>query len=157
MEENKDFQSKIPDILQENKDVIELTPTLRADLTVSVKWSKFLAVAGIVVSIFTLIAAIAMFVGSPASADEEDVISPIAMMAGVGTGIAYLIMAVIYGGISIILLKTANNLKVALSTGDQDKFSAGFHHLKTFVTIMGIMAVIGLAVALFSIIGICLI
>ncbi|MBO6117608.1 MAG: hypothetical protein J6P44_03595 [Bacteroidales bacterium] len=157
MEENKDFQSKIPDIPQENKDVIELTPTLREDLTVSVKWSKFLAVAGIVVSVLTLIAAIAMFVGSPASADEEDVINPITMLAGVGTGIAYLIMAVIYGGISIILLKTANNLKVALSTGEQDKFSAGFHYLKTFVTIMGIMTVIGLAIALFSIIGICLI
>lgn len=156
MEENTEFQSKIPDIPQENKNVIELTPTVREDFTVSVKWGKFFAIAGIAMSALMFIFAITMFFGGSVSVNDEETLSPIIAMAGIGTGIMYLIMAIVYCIMSVILLKAVNNFKTALTIGGQDKFAVGFHHLKTFITIVGILIIISIVVVLFSFIGLAL-
>lgn len=133
--------------------VINLTPTVKQDVTSLVKWGRFFAYAGFVMTALTFILALVIFFTGKADETEEDIMNVLSSAAGVFAGVMYLIISLIYGVLSYMLLGASSKLRLGLQNGSQDDFSTGIHKLKNFITAMGIMMIIFLSVMLVSILG----
>jgi uncharacterized membrane protein len=117
------------------------------------RWGKFLAIAGLVFSVFLLIVGILVSMREPANerlfVDEEA-----RAARRIGSLIGSLFLGLIYIFPSIMLLRYSTKLKAALATNNQDEMIQAFRAQKTMYVYMGILTIIGLVFMLLAIVGI---
>lgn len=152
----------IPEVIErqeQNNQVIELTPTVKNDFVASAKWGKFFGIISFIGAGLCFIFAIgSLFMKSAMDTmtDEfEGMELSIGMMgfAGAVSFIIYLICAVICVVIGYFLFKASKNILDGINLNNQDKIAVGSHSLKTFCQIYGIITIIGLAIAVLTILG----
>ena len=139
--------------------VIELTPTVKNDLTSSAKWSKVFGVLSFIGAGICLIAAVgSLFLKSAMTSmadelDGMDLSYSAAAFSGIMMFVIYLICAVIGAVLGYLLFSTGKKILNGVSSDNQEQTAAGLHHLKIFCQIYGIITIIALAFACLTIIG----
>jgi hypothetical protein len=138
-----------------------LTSELQVDAIASshlqetAKWAKFLAVAGIILSI--IIGLAGLFAGSILSSMTRGFgnSNPMGAAASGMVTIFYLFIAAVYFFLSLYLYRFAVKMRLALQTSDQQNFNDSLLNLKLVYRIMGIILIIYLGlIALLLIVSI---
>lgn len=105
-------------------------------LKTATTWARIVAIVGFISAGLTLLGS---FVSPGASAAEQAVM--------VGSIFGSLIVAVIAVIINLFLYKFANYTATSLSTMNQEQFNSGINNLRSYFKIVGILVIIGLALA----------
>ncbi|MBP3254064.1 MAG: hypothetical protein J6M30_06120 [Bacteroidales bacterium] len=140
MEENNISQT-------ETVQTIELTPTVKEDITVSAKWGRFFAILLYVLAVVMLGVIIFLAVGKT---EEYDAVSTVLSTV---TAVLCFIGAVIYVVFGYLLWKTTQNTLKGLEKNNQDLLAAGMHGLKRFMQLAGIITVVMLFVYFITIVA----
>jgi hypothetical protein len=122
-------------------------------------WAKFIAIVGIILSVFLCFAA--FFMGALLSRFSTNPYGRSGSAAALSAGfitVFYLIIAVVFFFISLYLYRFATKMKQALQTADQLSLNQSFQNIKVYFRILGIITVlyvglIGLSI-LIGIIGV---
>lgn len=127
-----------------------IDPTSKAHLIETAKWTKLLAVAGFIfiglmISWGLLMPSI-MEKSMRNFPNDPEFPNTFAMMRGVML-IYMLVIATIYFFPCFFTLRFSNSLKKALHQNDQDQLTYAFQQLKVTVRYLGILAIIGLVLA----------
>ncbi|MEO5968117.1 MAG: DUF5362 family protein [Ferruginibacter sp.] len=113
-------------------------------LSETAKWAKFLAVVGFVLT--GLIVLMAIFAGAIISGLlRTGDAGAVAAVSSTAISVLYLIVAAIYFFMSLYLYRFAINMKIALSTTNQENLNISFQNLKSVYKVMGIITIIYLA------------
>ncbi|HWB24630.1 MAG TPA: hypothetical protein VG738_04080 [Chitinophagaceae bacterium] len=121
--------------------LLRIDDSIQSHLVAIAKWNKFMAIAGIIISIiFVFTAVVSNIFLYNTSAPGADA----AYIAGerIGSLFVYLIMIAVYLIPSIFRLKFANRLMKALNTNDQYLLTSSFGQLKIFTKFIGIATII---------------
>jgi len=113
-------------------------------------WSKFLGIAGFIVSGFYVI--VALFAGAFMSQFGGGMEGIGVIGSGVLT-IVYLIFAVIGIVISLFMFRFGKNMKTALLSNDQVSLQSAFHNLKLVYRFYGIVMIIAMGFMILAFIG----
>lgn len=120
----------------ENASLI-VTNSVKADLSETAKWGKFISIVGFVSVGFLLLLAISLlFTGQ---AGEQMTGFSSAMISGF-----YFVMAIIYIVPVYFLFRYSNGMKKALNRDDQSELAAAFGNLKKLFVFLGIVTAITL-------------
>lgn len=114
-------------------------------------WSRFLGIAGFIVSGLYLV--VALFAGTLMSKFSSGLQGG---SGAFGTGIMtimYLIFAAIGILISLYMLRFGKNMKTALLSNDQDSLQTAFLNLKLVYRFYGIIMIIGMGFMVLALIG----
>mgnify|MGYP001091583914 CR=1 FL=1 len=142
--------------IEDNVDVpepgIAISDTALAYLKETSKWTKFLAVLGLIfVGIITIAA---FFVGKIFSS------IPVAGLDGITSGFAYLftfiylVIGLVYFFPSWYLFKFSSQLKTALTNKDSDALDEAFSNHKSFYKFFGVFTIVFLSIyVVFGLIG----
>lgn len=105
-------------------------------------WAKFLSIIGFIISGVLLLAAI--FAGSFLSSfSGTGGVGGIHSMFGAGVlSAVYVVIAVIYFIMSLLLYRFATKMKIALQASDQDNFNVSLYNLKMVYRITGIVVIV---------------
>lgn len=123
---------------------LSIDPVIKAHLSETAKWGKFLAIVGFVFCGIILLAGI--FIVSAFSSVEKTYSSygNTSLIASFGPGIfvIYIIIAVLYFFPCLFLLRFSNKMKAALAADNQPELTASFQNLKILFRYVGILTII---------------
>ena len=144
MEETLDIQEEIK---------IRLTPLAESYLLTATRWSKFLAILGFIYAGFILI--MSFFIGTLFSLAAAN--SPIGLggIPGIFLSFVYIIIAAVVFLCAYYMYNFATKTQRGIKTREEYNVEAGMKSLKNYYLITGILAIVGLSVAvLFIFVGI---
>jgi hypothetical protein len=144
------------DLLQ-NDLVIDLTG--HDHLKETAKWTKFLGILGLIVSVIIIIGSFfigAIFAKLGSTSIDEGTPNPMATLGAMGGVITavYLFLGVLVFFISLYLYKFGAKMKIALQNSDQAELNLSLKNLKFYFRIHGILAIIYLVIVALALIGI---
>lgn len=113
-------------------------------------WAKFLAIAGFVMSILIIFAAI--FAGTMFNKLAPGLPAGGAMMAGGMVMIVYLIIAAVSFFMALFLFKFGVKMQTALKVSDQETLNLAFQNLKMYYRFAGIITIIYLIILLLALV-----
>jgi amino acid transporter len=117
------------------------------------KWGKFLAISGLIFSVFLLVIGIAVSMKEPANEgffiDEES-----RAARRIGSLVGSLFLGFIYIFPSIMLLRYSTKLKSALAVNNQEDLTNAFRAQKTMYVYIGILTILMLVFMLIATIGV---
>ncbi|KAA5534899.1 hypothetical protein F0919_09875 [Taibaiella lutea] len=120
----------------------------KAYLLETTRWTKFLAIIGFIFIGLMLVVALAMFtMGSYVSS-----FAGLGSYFGVGMGLLYIVIGVLYLFPILSLLKFSTNMKAGIQTSNIELITEGFRHQKNLFKFMGIMTIIVIALYLILIV-----
>lgn len=121
---------------------LSLSPEIKDYLRQTAKWSKLLAIVGYVMVALLVIIAIAMmfFMGSMLSGLADA--GGMGALGGVGIGVVYLLLALLYFFPVRYLHKFSSQMKVALDTNNHTALTSSFSNLKSLYKFWGILTAI---------------
>ena len=144
---------------------LTIDPVTKTSLSETAKWSRFLAIVGMIFLGLAVIGVLYMaYVMSSVGGIVQDTEayrqsgSPFSF-AGLGIGMAlfYIIMIAVWFFPLMYLLRFANRMKVALRGNDQQALNISFQNLKSCMKFVGVVTIIILAVyaivIIFAVIG----
>jgi hypothetical protein len=130
-------------LLQEN---LHIDSIGQSYLSETAKWGNFLAIVGFVFS--GLIAIVAFFIGTIFATLMSNFNPYAAAGASMGVGFItglYLLIAVFYFFMSLLLYRFSRKMKTALETNDQESLNESFLNLKKIYKITGIITIVYLS------------
>jgi hypothetical protein len=112
------------------------------------KWTRFLAITGIVISIMLAITGLAggAILEKMSAANQSPLISPAAL------AVIYEIIAAVYFFLSVLLKRFSDKLNTALSSNHQPSLNDAFLNLKYVYRFLGIILIIYLSLVAFVLI-----
>lgn len=120
-------------------------------LAETAKWATFLSVLGFIGS--GILAIVAFFAGTAMSTLSSNPYGGGSAFMGAGFVTAlYLVIAIVYFFLSLLLYRFATKMKSALYGTDQEALNNSFLNLKNLYKMMGILAIIYLAMIVLGII-----
>jgi hypothetical protein len=130
---------------------LQIDAIAHAHLAETAKWATFLAILGFIGS--GILAIIAVFAGTAMSTLSSNPYGGGSALMGAGFVTAlYLVIAVVYFFLSVLLFRFATKMKTALYRTDQDALNNSFLNLKNLYKMMGILAIIYLAMMVLGIV-----
>ncbi len=109
----------------------------------SAKWAKFIAIVGFIGCGLMVFAG--LFAGSILSTTSAMAFGPYSGLGGGVFTVIYLIFAAIWFFPCYYLYKFASQMKLALSTNEQEKLSGSLKNLKSYFRFLGILIIIMLS------------
>jgi TRAP-type C4-dicarboxylate transport system permease small subunit len=137
--------------MEENQSVFDLQvdQTASQNLLGTARWAKFLSVVAFVCMGLFLILFLSL--QSQLSRSFSELIPGLGASEGLGIILVVLIIVIgIVGLLMYFLLRAATHIKGGILTNNQQQFNAGLGYLKSYFTMYGIIAIIGL---IFKILG----
>lgn len=124
---------------------MRLTPMAENFLMAATRWAKFLSVLGFILSGFILILALAFgtIISALGAMGGSSAVAA-GVPAALGT-IVYLIVSVIYFFIAYFMYNFASKTQKALTSRQEQLMEDGMKSIRNYFQIIGIMAIIGLA------------
>ncbi len=119
----------------------QVTNRAKNFLATAASWGKFLAIMGFIGTGIMVIAAFGlMLMGStiPSLASNP----AFGGLGGIGVGLLYLVLAVVYVFPSLFLFKFSSKIKSSIRNSDSLEMEDGFKNLKSLFMFMGIMTII---------------
>jgi hypothetical protein len=132
--------------------VMEIDGNVMAILNETRKWTKFLSIVGFVAIGFMLI--MGLMVGTVMDSLNEYQTGSAMPISGGFLGFTYVIVAVIYFFPVWFLFKFSNHIKTALYFKNQEALYTAFNNLKYHYKFVGILTIVGILIAIASIIGV---
>ncbi|RQO29852.1 hypothetical protein DBR32_14825 [Taibaiella sp. KBW10] len=113
----------------------------------TVRWTKFMAILGFIVTGFMVIVAlIFMTVGGIAGSMSSTPFSGLGVLGGIGIGLLYLAFAFLYFYPIFCLYKFTVCMKSGLFTENQLQITEAFRYQRNMYRFMGILAIITISI-----------
>ncbi len=125
---------------------IQLDSLAKTYLKETAKWAKFLAILGMVMMGFIILIGITMMVSMGSLSALSPELGMMSGMMGIGLGLVYIVMALIYVYPIWKLYEFANLTKKALMSEDSDLLTQAFGAQKSMFKFWGILMVILLGI-----------
>lgn len=121
---------------------VSVSSEIKDYLHTTAKWGKFLAVVGFVVTGFIVMAALSvgLFFGTLGSILFPGM--PDSGFIGVGLGLLYALLAVIYFFPAWYLFQFSTKMMLAVRNDDQEFFTIGFKNMKSLFRFLGIATLV---------------
>ena len=120
----------------------------KAYLLETTRWTRFLSIIGFIFIGFMLILALLMLTMGSYFSSEFSGFGSLGGYFGVGLGLAYILIAVLYLIPILSLLKFSTNMKAGINTNNAELITEGFRHQKNLFKFFGIMTIIVIALYL---------
>ena len=128
-----------------------LTGSDKTNLLEAVKWGKFLAIIGLIMSGMVVLFGLFMIGGAGGAFDE------VYPGIGGGVGFIYILFSLLYIFPSLYLLRFSTQLKRGITSSDQESCSDAYNNLRRLFLFMGVLTIVVLAlyalIILFAIMG----
>ncbi|WP_420577528.1 DUF5362 family protein [Ekhidna sp.] len=128
-----------------------LTESDKTNLLEAVKWGKFLAIIGLIMSGMVVLFGLIMIGGAGGAFDE------VYPGIGGGVGFIYILFSLLYIFPSLYLLRFSTQLKRGINSSDQESCSDAYNNLRRLFLFMGVLTIVVLAlyalIILFAIMG----
>lgn len=118
-----------------------LDESAKAHLLETTRWTKFIAIMGIVGSVFIILGGVSVMYYTSFQTNMDG-------GYGVGMGLFYVVLAAVYIYPSICLVKFSRAIKLGVQTSNSEMISNGFRHQKNMYRFIGISIIISIAFAL---------
>lgn len=120
----------------------------KAYLLETTRWTKFLAIMGFIFLGIMLLIALAMFTMGSYAYSQLSGFGGMGGYFGMGMGLLYVLIAVLYLYPIISLLKFSTNMKAGIQTNNGELITEGFRHQKNLYKFLGILTIITIALYL---------
>ncbi|MBL7726879.1 MAG: hypothetical protein JNM68_04290 [Dinghuibacter sp.] len=140
------------DVLRPSEFELTIDNDSRRYLHDTAGWGKFLAITGIIFSVFMVV--FGFYMAAQETRSRRLFESEEAQQAErLGTIIGFIIAAAIYIFPCIMLYRYSDKIRAALATNNQNDLNTAFRAQKTLYIYMGILAILGLLLMLLALVG----
>lgn len=122
----------------------------KKNLITTAKWSNFIAIVGIVMSVFFVLVGISVILVSPTAGEYQD-FQALPAFSFTFIGIIYIISAILYFIPCYFLFLFSKKTRLGVNFESQERLDEGLTYLKRLAKYVGIITIIILALILFTI------
>jgi len=123
-------------------------------LTESARWQKLLGIFMAVCTGLLVLLGIFFIIGAILGLDLTGEDADLGKFGLIAMGILYLLMAVLYYFFTRFLLRAAKGIKTWGESGDEAALTDGLRNNKNFYQMSGVLSIVGIALAVVTIIGV---
>lgn len=134
--------------------VVSINENAARYLYKSANWTTFFAILGFIMAGILTLVCLGLIVGAGAMSRMGSPVLANMPFSIAWFGVIYLPFAVLYFWVSILMLGFASKAKLALKQNDDGLIEQSFKKMNRFLTIMGIMTIVGIGLYFVMLIGV---